>query len=66
VVSSVVVDTQNKLCIANMPPYLSEEQVTELLVSFGELKAFVLVRDRHTEESRVSMRLTCPSNEKLC
>ncbi|KAH7359035.1 U2 snRNP auxilliary factor [Plectosphaerella cucumerina] len=52
VVSSVVVDTQNKLCIANMPPYLSEEQVTELLVSFGELKAFVLVRDRHTEESR--------------
>lgn len=54
VVSNDVVDTQNKLSIANMPPYLNEEQVTELLVAFGELKAFTLVRDKHTEESRVS------------
>jgi splicing factor U2AF subunit len=55
VVSSVVVDTPNKLSIANLPPYLSEEQVVELLVSFGELKAFTLVKDRETEESRVSV-----------
>ncbi|KAK1975269.1 U2 snRNP auxilliary factor [Colletotrichum cereale] len=52
VVSSVVVDTPNKISVANMPVYLSEEQVSELLVSFGELKAFVLVRDKSTEESR--------------
>ena len=53
VVSNVVVDTPNKISVANIPPYLSEEQVTELLVAFGELKAFVLVRDRGTDESRV-------------
>ncbi|KAF6840366.1 u2 snrnp auxilliary factor [Colletotrichum musicola] len=52
VVSNIVVDTPNKISIANMPLYLSDEQVTELLVSFGELKAFVLVRDKSTEESR--------------
>ncbi|KAK1996237.1 hypothetical protein LX36DRAFT_658808 [Colletotrichum falcatum] len=52
VVSNVVVDTPNKISVANMPIYLSEEQVSELLVSFGELKAFVLVRDKSTEESR--------------
>lgn len=54
VVSNVVVDTQNKICISNIPLYLTDEQVTELLVSFGELKAFVLVKDNSTEESRVS------------
>ncbi|KAK6226859.1 U2 snRNP auxilliary factor [Colletotrichum tabaci] len=52
VVSNVVIDTPSKLSIANLPTYLSDEQVSELLVSFGELKAFVLVRDRSTEESR--------------
>ncbi|TVY57618.1 Splicing factor U2AF 50 kDa subunit [Lachnellula cervina] len=52
VVSSVVPDTQNKICIANIPLYLTDDQVTELLVSFGELKAFVLVKDNSTGESR--------------
>ena len=55
VVSSVVPDTQNKISITNIPIYLTDEEVTELLVSFGELKAFVLVKDRSTEESRVSI-----------
>lgn len=54
VISSIVVDTPNKISIANIPPYLTDEQVTELLVSFGELKAFILVKDSGTEESRVS------------
>lgn len=54
VVSNVVVDTPNKICIADLPTYLSDEQATELLVSFGELRAFTLVRDRDTGESRVS------------
>ena len=53
-VSSTVPDTQNKISITNIPVYLTDEQVTELLVSFGELKAFVLIKDRSTEESRVS------------
>jgi len=57
VVSNIVIDTPNKLSIANIPTYLTDEQVTELLVSFGELKAFVLVKDRGTEESRVSGHL---------
>ncbi|KAH8676720.1 hypothetical protein BGZ60DRAFT_429204 [Tricladium varicosporioides] len=52
VVSNVVVDTPNKICVTNIPLYLTDEQVTELLVSFGELKAFVLVKDNSTEESR--------------
>jgi splicing factor U2AF subunit len=54
VVSSVVVDTPGKISITNIPIYLTEEQVIELLTSFGELKAFVLVKDRGTDESRVS------------
>ncbi|KAI9882576.1 MAG: hypothetical protein M1823_005675 [Watsoniomyces obsoletus] len=52
VVSSVVPESQNKVCVTNIPTYLTDDQVMELLQSFGELKAFVLVRDRGTEESR--------------
>ncbi|KAH8815054.1 hypothetical protein F5884DRAFT_162377 [Xylogone sp. PMI_703] len=52
VVSSVVPDTPNKISVTNIPLYLTDEQVTELLVSFGELKAFVLLKDGSTEESR--------------
>jgi splicing factor U2AF subunit len=52
VISNVVPDTQNKISISNIPLYLTDEQVTELLVSFGELKAFVLVKDNSTGESR--------------
>ncbi|KAI8965897.1 hypothetical protein F5Y11DRAFT_310722 [Daldinia sp. FL1419] len=52
VVSNIVIDTPNKISIANLPPYLSEDQVMELLTSFGELKALVLVKDTGTEESR--------------
>ena len=54
VVSPVVPDTPNKISITNLLPNLTEDQVTELLVAFGQLKAFVLVKDRSTEESRVS------------
>lgn len=54
IISNVVVDTQYKISISNIPLYLTDDQVTELLVSFGDLKAFVLVKDNSTEESRVS------------
>lgn len=53
-VSPVVPDTPNKISITNLLPNLTDEQVTELLVAFGQLKAFILVKDRSTEESRVS------------
>lgn len=56
VVSNVVPDTVNKLCISNIPPFLTEDQVIELLAAFGKPKAFVMVKDRSTEESRVSRR----------
>ncbi len=65
VVSSVLLDTPNKLSIANIPMYLTDEQVTELLVSFGELKAFILVKDRETEESRVSPPVIRPFKGEL-
>lgn len=52
VVSNIVPDTIHKLCITNIPPFLTEDQVLELLAAFGKPKAFVLVKDRSTEESR--------------
>ncbi|KAI1383280.1 uncharacterized protein F4822DRAFT_434399 [Hypoxylon trugodes] len=52
VVSNVVIDTPNKISIGNLPPYLTEDQVMELLTSFGELKALALVKDTGTDESR--------------
>ncbi|KAH7162869.1 hypothetical protein B0J13DRAFT_537187 [Dactylonectria estremocensis] len=52
VVSNVVPDTINKLSISNIPTFLTEDQVIELLAAFGKPKAFVLVKDRGTEESR--------------
>ncbi|KAK0763178.1 hypothetical protein N5P37_004163 [Trichoderma harzianum] len=52
VISNVVPDTVHKLCITNIPSFLSEDQVIELLAAFGKPKAFVLVKDRSTEESR--------------
>ena len=53
VVSSSVADTENKISIKNIIPNLDDDQVKELLASFGALKSFVLVKDKSTEESRV-------------
>ncbi|KXX78295.1 hypothetical protein MMYC01_206489 [Madurella mycetomatis] len=50
--SSVVVDSPNKISVTNIPTYLTDDQVMELLVSFGKLKSFVLVKDNGTQESR--------------
>ena len=54
VVSPVVPDSPNKISVSNLLPAMTSEQVTELLTTFGPLKAFVLVQDASTEESRVS------------
>ena len=50
--STEVPDTANKVCVSNIPAYLTDEQVVELLSSFGSLKAFTMVRDNGTQESR--------------
>lgn len=50
--STVVPDSANKVCVANIPAYLTEEQIIELLNSFGDLRAFSLVKDNGTGESR--------------
>lgn len=52
VVSNIVPDSINKLSISNIPSFLTDEQVMELLSSFGKPKAFVLVKDSNTQESR--------------
>jgi len=45
VISTVVPDSLQKLFIGGLPNYLNEDQVKELLTSFGQLKAFNLVKD---------------------
>lgn len=44
-VSSVVQDSQYKLFVGGLPSYLTEDQVKELLTSFGVLRSFNLVKD---------------------
>lgn len=53
-ISTEVPDTANKLAVTNLPVFLTDDQVIELLKAFGELRAFVLVRDSDAQESRVS------------
>lgn len=57
-VSTEVPDTANKLAITNLPLFLTDDQVIELLKAFGDLRAFVLVRDRDAEESRVCSQVS--------
>ncbi|XP_065143999.1 U2 small nuclear RNA auxiliary factor 2b isoform X1 [Paramisgurnus dabryanus] len=52
VVSTVVPDSIHKLFIGGLPNYLSDDQVKELLTSFGPLKAFNLVKDSATGLSK--------------
>lgn len=53
VVSTNVPDSINKVFVGGLPAYLNEEQVQELLKSFGELKAFNLVRENGNGPSKV-------------
>ncbi|KAH9935918.1 uncharacterized protein BXZ73DRAFT_100387 [Epithele typhae] len=52
VVSTNVPDSANKIFVGGLPMYLNEEQVMELLSSFGELKAFNLVRENGNGASK--------------
>lgn len=53
VVSTNVPDSINKIFVGGLPTYLNEEQVMELLKSFGELRAFNLVRENGNGASKV-------------
>lgn len=59
-ISTSVPDSEHKISISNLPAELEESQVIELVVSFGALRAFVLVKDRGADASRVSLSI----NEK--
>ncbi|KAJ3035307.1 hypothetical protein HDV00_004083 [Rhizophlyctis rosea] len=52
VVSTNVPDSMNKIFVGGLPIYLNDEQVMELLKSFGELRAFNLVKDATTGASK--------------
>uniref|UniRef100_A0A0W0G9W3 Splicing factor U2AF subunit n=1 Tax=Moniliophthora roreri TaxID=221103 RepID=A0A0W0G9W3_MONRR len=52
VVSTNVPDSINKVFVGGLPTYLNEENVMELLKSFGELKAFNLVRENGNGPSK--------------
>lgn len=52
IVRTVVQDSPHKVFIGGLPCDWTEEQVTEMLVPFGTLKAFNLVMDRATGNSR--------------
>ncbi|XP_076309478.1 splicing factor U2AF 50 kDa subunit-like isoform X1 [Tachypleus tridentatus] len=52
VVSTVVQDSPHKIFIGGLPSYLNEDQVKELLMSFGQLRAFNLVKDSATGLSK--------------
>lgn len=50
---STVEDSPNKLFIGGLPYENSEEEVRDLMASFGALKSFNLVMDRNTGKSKV-------------
>ncbi|KAK7609976.1 splicing factor u2af large subunit [Phyllosticta paracitricarpa] len=52
VISNKVKDSPQKIMVTNLPTALMEEQAHELLGSFGELKAFAMVKDSGTDQSR--------------
>lgn len=50
--STNVPDAEDKLFIGGLPSYLTEEQVLELVQTFGPLRAFNLVKDSTTGLSK--------------
>ena len=65
-VSNVVADTFNKIFLGGVPPYLTEEQVKELLTAFGPLKSFNLVKDPATGLSKGFLSFHCPATHSPC
>lgn len=59
VISTNVPDTPNKIFVGGLPSYLTDDQVIDLLKSFGELKSFNLVKETTTGNSKVISRPVC-------
>lgn len=57
-IESTVKDSPNKLSIVNIPTYIEEEQVRELIETMGKLRSFVLVKDTSSEQHRVGSPMT--------
>lgn len=51
-VSTNVANTPNKIFIGGIPLYLTDDQVLELLKSFGELRSFNLVKDTSNGQNK--------------
>lgn len=51
-IETSVPDGPNKLYIGNVPVFLNEQQVMELLKAFGDVRHFDLIRDPETQRSR--------------
>ncbi|TIB36020.1 hypothetical protein E3P86_02584 [Wallemia ichthyophaga] len=51
-VSGTVPDSDQKIFVGSLPSFLTDEQVMELLSSFGELRSFNLVKEGTTEVSK--------------
>ncbi len=60
VIGTTVADTPNKIYIGGLPTYLQDEQVVELLKSFGELKSFNLVKEGSGQTGVSKVRLGLP------
>ncbi|XP_076443173.1 splicing factor U2AF 50 kDa subunit-like [Babylonia areolata] len=52
VVSTIVQDSAHKIFVGGVPSYLLDDQLKELLLPFGALKSFNLVRDNATGLSK--------------
>lgn len=63
VVSTNVPDSINKIFVGALPSYLNDEQVMELLTSFGELKAFNLVKENGIGLAKVTHLFLNPKNQ---
>jgi len=65
-VSTNVPDSIHKVFVGGLPPHLNEEQIMELLKTFGELKAFNLVRENGTGASKVCLLNAYITSLTLC
>ncbi|XP_017053716.1 splicing factor U2AF 50 kDa subunit [Drosophila ficusphila] len=52
IVSPLVPDSPHKIYVGGLPTCLDEKQIKELLLSFGELRGFNLVKDANTTLSK--------------
>lgn len=52
IVSTIVGDSPHKVFVGGLPNYLNDDQVKELLIAFGPLRAFNLVKDSTTGLSK--------------